>query len=166
MKIDETLVTNVLRPTALSRKQAADFYRRRWGVETAYRAVKQTLARRKLLSRSADLAERELAGIVLASWMLALLSLTSRGRGAWSRAWSPAEALRILREALHWPRRRGRSLVRQLAVALLPEVRSRRGKTRQDWPHKKNDPRCGAPKVTVASATLVAKAQHVTPIAT
>src|SRR5438445_5140437 len=71
------LVTNVRSRTALPRKQAADFYRRRWGVETAYRAVKQTLARRKLLSRSADLAERELAGIVLASWMLALLSLVT-----------------------------------------------------------------------------------------
>jgi hypothetical protein len=159
------LVTNVLRRTALSRKQAADFYRRRWGVETAYRAVKQTLARRKLLSRAGDLAERELAGIVLASWMLALLSLLTRGRGAGPRAWSPAEAVRILREALQLPRRCGHSLRRQLAVALLPEIRSRRRKTRQDWPHKKNDPRCGAPKVTVASATVVAKAQHFTPLA-
>jgi hypothetical protein len=159
------LVTNVTHRTALSRKQAADFYRRRWGVETAYRAVKQTLARRKLLSRSADLAERELAGIVLASWMLALVSLVTRGRGAWRRAWSPAEAVRILREALQCPGRCGRSLRRRLAAALLPEGRSRRRKTRQRWPHKKNDPRCGAPKVTAAPAALVEKAQHLTPLA-
>ena len=159
------LVTNVQDPTALSRKQAGDFYRRRWGVETAYRAVKQTLARRKLLSRSGDLAERELAGIVLASWMLALLSLVTRGRGAWRQAWSPAETVRILREGLQWPDRRGRSLQRRLARALLPEDRSRRRKTRQNWPHKKHDPPCGVPKVTPASAALIEKAQHFTALA-
>src|SRR5205085_1331425 len=74
------LVTNVLSRTALGRKRAADFYRRRWGVETAYRAVKQTLARRKLGSRSADLAALELAGVFLAGWALSLLSLFGRGR--------------------------------------------------------------------------------------
>lgn len=159
------LVTNVPSQTALSRQQAGDFYRRRWGVETAYRAVKQTLARRKLLSRSGDLAERELAGIVLASWMLTLLSLTTRGRGAWQRAWSPAETIRILREGLQWPGRRGRSLQRRLAGALLPENRSRRRKTRQDWPHKKHDPPCGVPKLIPASAALIEKAQHLTALA-
>jgi len=47
----------------------------------------------------------------------------------------------------------------------LPERRPRRRKTRQDWPHKKNDPRCGAPKVKAAPAALVEKAQHLTPLA-
>ena len=159
------LVTNVSSRTALSRKQAADFYRRRWGVETAYRAMKQTLARRKLLSRTSDLAQRELTGIVLASWMLALLSLLARTRRAWGRAWSVAAVVRVMRQALHGGRRAGRSLGRRLAQALVPAVRSRRRKTRQDWPHRKNDPPCGVPKIKRAPAMLVAQAQRFTPLA-
>ena len=156
-------VTNVWSRTSLSRKQAADFYRRRWGVETAYRAVKQTLARRKLLSRSSDLAERELAGIVLGSWMLALASLLARGRQLWRRAWSPAKVVRILRQALLALRRSGRSLWRLLAKALAPDAGSRQRKTRQDWPHRKNDPPCRAPKIKRASATLAKKAERFAP---
>jgi len=159
------LLTNVLSRTALSRKPAADFYRRRWGIETAYRAVKQTLARRKLLSRSGELAERELASIVWASWMMALMSLVARGRRAWRRAWSPANVLRILRESLDRMGRSGHSLMRKLSLALLPPKRWRRRKTRQEWPHKKNDPPCGVPKITPASAALIEKAQHVTALA-
>ena len=59
------LVTNVLDSFSLSKKQAAAFYRQRWGTETAYRSMKQTLDRRTLRSRAADLTKLELVGIVL-----------------------------------------------------------------------------------------------------
>ena len=158
------LATNVRSAAALSRKQAAEFYRRRWGIETAYRAVKQTLDRRKLLSRSSDLAVLELTGLVLGSWMLGLLSLLTRGRRFWRRPWSPARVVRALREALRNLSRAGASLDRRLAAALGPAERSRRRRTRQDWPHRKNDPPCGPPKIRPATATLTAKAQRFTPI--
>jgi hypothetical protein len=158
------LVTNVRSAVALSRKQAADFYRRRWGIETAYRAVKQTLARRKLLSRSSDLAVLELTGLVLGSWMLGLLSLLTRGRRLWRRAWSPARVVHALREALRNLSRAGASLDRRLAAALGPAERSRRRRKRQAWPHRKNDPPCGTPKIRQAAATLAANAQRFTPI--
>jgi hypothetical protein len=155
------LVTNVISRTALSRRQAADFYRRRWGVETAYRAVKQTLARRKLCSRSADLAALELAGIFLAGWAVALLALSARGRRALTRAWSPAQACAALRAFLGRPAARGRSLRRALARAVPAAARPGRRKARQRWPHKKNDPPCGRPRLTRASRPLARQAQRV-----
>jgi hypothetical protein len=155
------LVTNVLSRTALSRRQAADFYRRRWGVETAYRAVKQTLARRRLGSRSADLAALELVGIFLAAWAASLLALFARGRTALARAWSPAQACAALRAFLGRPTARGRSLRRALAAAVPAAARPGRRKTRQRWPHKKNDPPCGRPRLTRAPRPLARLAQRV-----
>ena len=157
------LVTNVRGRTALSRGQAADVYRRRWGVETAYRAMKQTLARRTLRSRSADLAARELLGVVPASWMLGLWSLLARGRRAWDRGWSVAAVARVIRAALRGGRRAGRSVRRAVAAAVLPAGRPRRRKVRQEWPRQKTTPRCGAPTIRPAPAALIAKAQRVTP---
>ena len=158
------LVTNVLSRTALGRKRAADFYRRRWGVETAYRAVKQTLGRRKLGSRSADLAALELAGVFLAGWALSLLSLFGRGRRALGRAWSPARAAAALRGFLGRAPARGRSLRRALARSVSAAGRPGRAKTRQRWPHKKHDPPPGAPRLTPAPRPLARKAQRLTPI--
>jgi Transposase DDE domain len=153
------LLTGVLSRRELSHKQAAEFYRRRWGVETAYRAVKQTLERRKLRSRAADLAQWELVGIFLAVWMLSIVSLFARGVQARTQAWSPAQTIGTLRQALHRAHRRGPSLRRRLAHALV-EPSPRRKKTRQRWPRQKTEPPCGAPKMKLASRTLVLKAQR------
>jgi Transposase DDE domain len=155
------LLTNVLDRRRLTKQQAADFYRRRWGVETAYRAVKQTLDRRRLRSRAADLAVLELTGIFLASWALALLAVVARSRTRLRWAWSPAAAAAALRGALGRAGRRGRSLRQALAQATLPPRRGRRKrKVRQDWPHKKHEPPCGEPKVRRAPRPLARKAQH------
>lgn len=158
------LITNVPSAQALSRRQAGEFYRQRWGTETAYRAVKQTLARRKLCSRAADLAVLELVGVFLGGWALALLALAARGRAALGRPWSPAQAARALRRALGRPATRERSLRRVLAAE---PVASRPGgrKVRQRWPHKKNDPPCRAPKIIPAPRPLVEQAQRVTAVA-
>ncbi len=154
------LLTGVLSRRQLSQKQAADFYRRRWGVETAYRAVKQTLARRKLLSRAADLAQWELVGIFLAAWALSIVSLFARGARAQRHAWSPARTIQTLRQALEHADRRGPSLRRRLAQARAePATRSRK-KTRQRWPCQKTEPPCGAPKIKRSTKTLILKAQR------
>jgi Transposase DDE domain len=155
------LVTNVQARTALPRKLAAEFYRRRWGIETAYRAVKQTLARRTLRSRAADLALHEVVGIVLASWMLALMGLLARGRRALRAVLAPAALARTLRHALDRLGRRGPSLWRRLGRAVAPSPTHRRRKVRQAWPTKKNDPPCAAPTVRRAPAALIQKAQRV-----
>jgi Transposase DDE domain len=154
------VVTNVLDPATLSRRQAADFYRRRWGVETAYRAVKQTLERRRLHSHSSDLAIWELIGVFFGGWALSLISLSTRRRQRMRHAWSPARITTTLRHALHHLHSHGHSLRRRLANALLPLWRRRRRKTRQDWPHKKHEPLCGAPNLHQASLSFILRAQH------
>jgi hypothetical protein len=154
------LLTGVLSRRELTHTQAADFYRRRWGVETAYRAVKQTLERRTLLSRAADLARWELVGIFLAVWALSIVSLFARGARAQRRAWSPAQTIRALRQALHHADRRGPSLRRRLAQALAEPSRRGRKKTRRGWPRQKTEPPCGAPKIKPATTTLILKAQR------
>jgi hypothetical protein len=158
------LLTGVLDRRRLSHQQAADFYRRRWGVETAYRAVKQTLGRRALLSRAADLAKWELVGIFLAAWALSLVSLFARGARAQKRAWSPARTIQALRQALEHAGRPGPSLRRRLAQALaeLAPPGRKKKKTRQHWPRQKTDPPCGAPDIRQAPRTLILKAQRFT----
>ncbi|HEY1432200.1 MAG TPA: IS4 family transposase [Stellaceae bacterium] len=159
------LLTGVLSRRDLSHTQAAEFYRRRWGVETAYRAVKQTLERRKLLSRAADLARWELVGIFLAAWTLSIVSLFARGGRARGRAWSPAETIRAVRQALEHADRRGPSLRRRLARAVVEHSPSGRKKIRQRWPRQKTEPPCGAPKIKPAPMTLVLKAQRFAAVA-
>lgn len=158
------VVTNVLEPTRLSHRQAADFYRLRWGVETAYRAVKQTLERRRLHSRSSDLAIWELIGVFFGCWALSLLSLSVR-RQRMHRRWSPAQTTQMLRHALHRLHCHGPSLGRRLAQALSPISKHRRHKTRQEWPHKKYDPPCGAPNLHQANLTFVLRAQRLKALA-
>jgi hypothetical protein len=53
------LVTNVLDKKALSEKNAGVLYEMRWGVEVFYRSFKQTLQKRKMLSRSPEAAKCE-----------------------------------------------------------------------------------------------------------
>jgi Transposase DDE domain len=159
------LVTSVLSRRQLSHKRAADFYRRRWGVETAYRAIKQTLARRKLLSRAADLARWELVGIFLAVWMLSIVSLFARGARARTQAWSPAQTIQTLRQALDNADRRAVSLRRRLAQALAEQSRRGHKKARRGWPRQKTEPPCGAPTIKQATTTLILKAQRFVAIA-
>src|SRR5262249_41370975 len=48
------LVTNVFAEQALSYEQAALFYEMRWGVEIFYRSCKQTMDKRRMLSRTPE----------------------------------------------------------------------------------------------------------------
>ncbi len=59
------LITDVTDPRALSARVAGELYRRRWGLEPAFRALKQTLERRAMRSCTPVNARRELAWAVL-----------------------------------------------------------------------------------------------------
>ena len=144
------LLTNVLAPGELSAAEARRLYGLRWGVELLFRALKQTLARRKMLSDSPRHAEVELDWTVLAQWLLSLLLLEQGGIKASVRQ-GFAAALRIVRTALaghadgrHW-------LGRTLARVGPDAYRRRRPKKARDWAHKKNDPPCGLPKLRMAT---------------
>lgn len=146
------LVTNVLDPRELPKRAASALYRRRWGIECAYRALKQTFGRAKLRSRAADLARLELAGVMLGHWLLALLSLRARGPTRAARDWSPARSAEALRGILTdgSSSRAWRAALRA-ALAAPPKPGRPRKRTRQEWVRKKITRPPGAPRIRPAT---------------
>ena len=126
------LLTSVLDPGALSDAQAATIYHRRWGIELTYRALKQTLQARKLRSHAPVQALLEIHGLLLGLMLLGLWTRQAIGPASPDRAWSPAQALRVVRQGLHRPE------LRQAWTPLLAEARpdeyERQHKTRVAWP--------------------------------
>ena len=152
------LLTN-LPKEQLSKQQAGRLYRARWGIEVYYRTLKQTLARRKMLSGTPDLARRELAWTLMGLWLLGLLgvdALIQDGQSPWQL--SAATALRVLRDALDG-QLRGR-LDRALAQAVKDQYQRHGSKASRDWPHKKHDPLPKAPKMRRATPAECQKAQR------
>lgn len=153
------LLTNLL-PAELSLAQAAELYRRRWGVELLFRAMKQTLARRKMRSAAPANAEVELDWTVVAQWLLSLLSWETRGpkipvqRGF-------AQTLHLVRAALAGRGDHRASLQRRLREIRPDRYVRLRPKTARHWPHKKNDPPCGVPKLRIATLREIRLAQEV-----
>lgn len=139
------VVTSVLDAQALSDAQAAALYRRRWGVELFYRALKQTMQRRKLASRSLRRAKLELHGLVLGAMVLGLMTtqaLCAAGHAA-TRA-SVATALRVLRQAKRRPAWTG--WFRRLGDAITDRYRRRRSKSSRNYPRPKYGPPPGPPR--------------------
>jgi len=134
------LLTNVLESQRLSRAMAGELYAARWGVETDYRALKQTLDRRRVLAKTPTVGALELAGNILALALLLLQAAVAQGARV-SRV-SVAAALRTVRRALECTRRRESSnwFVPALRAALRDDYHRRRPKRARDWPHKKKDP--------------------------
>jgi hypothetical protein len=149
---DVWLLTSVTDPRRLSNKAAAELYRRRWGLEVAFRSLKQTLQRRKVRSGTATHARAELDWAVLGLWILALLGFHAAGPRS-----SPAAALSAVRAARH-ATITDRTLHGRLSAAVRDRYRRRGSKSAWRWPHKKNPPAPGRPMVTRASVTQVAAA--------
>jgi hypothetical protein len=134
------LLTNVLESQRLSRAVAGELYAARWGVESDYRALKQTLDRRRVLAETPTVGALELAGNILALALLLLQAAVAQGTQV-SRV-SVAAALRTVRHALESARWRRSSnwFVASLRAALRDDYRRRRSKRARDWPRKKKDP--------------------------
>jgi hypothetical protein len=153
------LVTNVLDKKALSTKSAAALYEMRWGVEVFYRSLKQTLQKRRMLSRTPEAAKCELTWAMYGVWLLALMTTSQIiARGADPLKWSAAKARErvrhSMRQALRGPtnRHHDRALLRDLAKATQDNYVRRRSKKARAWPHKKNDPPPGDPDIRLANA--------------
>jgi hypothetical protein len=153
------LLTNVLAPEDLSAAEARRLYGLRWGVELLFRAMKQTLARRKMLSDSPRHAEVELDWTVIGQWLLSLLLLEQGGIQASVRQ-GFAAALRIVRAALAGQADGRHSLWRTLARIRPDRYRRHRPKKARDWAHKKNDPPCGMPKLRMATPMEIRMARR------
>lgn len=148
------LLTGVTDESRLSDAAACEFYAMRWGVELHYRALKQTLARRKLASAAPATARLELHWAMAALWLLCLAAADAIARSAGGdvRRLSVATALRHVRKAMAAPTTRSGSagLGRQLAKALKDSYVRTGSKRSRDWAHKKKPKPIGEPKARIA----------------
>ena len=156
------LLTSVLDPKRLSDQEVAQWYRRRWIVETGYRTFKQTLGKRKMLSDAPHKAQTELDWAVVGLWLLGL-SAADEQPSTRKDQWSAAGALRAIRRAIRCHDRRPPSggLRRQLRLARRDCYRRRGPRASRDWPNRKNDPPCGKPIIRTATRSEVLLAQRV-----
>ncbi len=156
---DVHLITDVTDPKGLSKKAAAELYRRRWGLELAFRSLKQTLERRKVRSGAPGNAMAELGWTIAGMWALSLLGVRAVvGAGHGPRRLSLAKALAAVRAA-----HRGgseRALRRRLRRAVQDHYRRRSSKRAYRWPHKKRPQPPGPPRLTIATAAQVREAQR------
>lgn len=153
------LLTSERSPEALSDAQVKHWYRQRWMIEVQYRGLKQTMEHRKLLSDSPAMARAELDWSLIGLWLLELMQVDSR---RWRRTprHSLAGGLRVVRRAMRGVGRvPAGGLARQLRAAWVDDYVRAGPKGARDWPHKKNEPPCGPPKIRTATAEEILRAQ-------
>ena len=133
------------RPRRVHRRDWPGFLNR--VVPASYRALKQTMGRRKVLAKTPTPGAMELAGNVLALAMLVLqaaIVLATR-----IRRLSVASALKVIRHAIEAVRWAGRCCAfwALLRAAVKDEYRRHSSKRARDWPHKKTDSPPGPPRL-------------------
>lgn len=147
------LLSSVTDAAELSDARAAELYKLRWGVETLFRSIKQTMDRRQSVCDSPANAAIELAWAMTALWVLGLMSLKRiirRGRSP--LRWSVAASLKVIRDALSGHKVPGgaRSFDRRLADAVTDDYTRARPKSARHWPRKKRERPPGDPKARMA----------------
>ena len=152
------LLTN-LTARQLSARRADELYARRWGVETFFRAYKQTLGRRKLLSRTPANALVECRWTVAAVWLLGLVCLARRPLVDRTH-WSPARARDAVRRALRRSVRSRPSFQAAIRKARLDRYVRRGPKRSRDYPRKKRESPPRKPRIKTANPTQVNAAKR------
>lgn len=148
------LVTSVRDEQALTDRQIGQFYRMRWGQEVFHRSFKQTLAQHKMRSDSPAQARSELDWALLGYLVLGLWSVEALiEAGQDPLQWSPAQALRFVRERMRAHGRPGRRgpLARVLRGAVKDRYVRTGSKAARNWPRKKKDQPPGMPKFREAT---------------
>jgi hypothetical protein len=156
------LLTNVFDPEQLSDEEAGILYEMRWGIEVFYRSYKQTLSRRRLLSRTPATCLAECSWTMLGLWLLGLLTVTRMvAKKLDPLSWSVALARNAVRRAMRAGIRGGeRRLFRDLAVAVKDGYQRRGPKAARDYPRKKREKPPGPPKIQSASPREVQTAKQ------
>jgi len=158
------LLTN-LPAGRLGERQASVLYEMRWGVEVFYRSMKQTLSRRKMVSRAARQARAELSWTLVGLQLLGLMSVCEIIKsGKDPLSWSVAMSLRMVRLATRdrKPRRSCRGgFFGALSRAVKDGYKRSSVKKARKWPHKKKDKQPGAPKIRKANATEVMRVKRI-----
>jgi hypothetical protein len=157
------LLTNVFDRKQLSDEEAGVLYEMRWGIEVFYRSYKQTLSRRRLLSRTPATCLAECSWTMVGLWLLGLMTVQRlASQGVDPLFWSVAMARNAVRCAMRATIRRpvGCRLFRNLATAT-KDVYQRRGpKAARDYPRKKREKPPGPPKIQSASPKEVQTAKQ------
>jgi hypothetical protein len=154
------LLTGVMDEKVLSDAQVAGLYAMRWSVELKFRALKQTMGRRKLLSDSPVSARAECDWSAMGHWMLELMSW----RESRSRKRSVAMALRSVRRAMSSNNRlkyntlKYNTLKASLAASVSDNYKRTSTKKSRHWPHKKRDKPPGEPMARIATTNQMAHA--------
>lgn len=144
------LLTSVLDSRQLSRTQAHELYRQRWGIEVEFRGLKQTLSRVKLRCREASRVYVELDWAILGMALAELLALQAQLPSSPPERRSLAqtmEALRKCRRYLLEVPDPGEDLQSQLSMAIIDDYQrssSKEARYRKPNPDKKP---LGVPKV-------------------
>lgn len=150
------LLTSVLEPQRLSDAEAAALYGKRWGVELIYRSLKQTMGRRRMVSRSPESAAAELSWAIVGLWLLGLMSVSRIiAAGQMPGRWSVATSLRQVRRAAADRGVRRAPLHRRLAEATIDNYQRKSSRKSRHWPHKKREKPPGEPKARWASESEV-----------
>jgi hypothetical protein len=151
------LLTSVPDGRRLDGPTAARLYGLRWGVEVMYRSLKQTMARRKLLSDAPRNARVELSWAMVGLWTLALIkaercpALPQGQRGV-------AAVLRVLRRAMQAGA--GSNLTGELTRLKADTYRRTGAKAARHWPHKKREKPPGKPKARNVTDAELALAEE------
>ncbi len=154
------LVTDAIDPRELSRSMASELYRRRWGLEVAFRSLKQTLQRRKVRSCTPTHARIELAWVVLGLWTLTLLGVAAiRAAGHAPPRLSAALTLASVRHAMH-SMLGPRAVQGRLRRCLIDDRPRRASKAAYRWPHKRDHAPPGPPHITTATRSQVLAAKE------
>jgi len=135
----------------------------RWGVELHYRALKQTLARRKFAGDAPTTARMELHWSMASLWLLSLMAASAIiAQGEDPRRLSVAMALRLVRRSTKAPTTRSGSagLGRQLAGAVKDSYVRVASKRARDWAHKKKPKPIGDPHARPAKKVEVRQSQE------
>jgi hypothetical protein len=160
------LLTSVLDDNLLSDAEIAKLYRRRWGIETMYRSLKQTMEKDKLRSRVPSHAQMELDWLMIGFWLLGLMTLDAAGTSQTicrGRSWSTARALRVVRQCMNISRRKRCKLYKLLAGALQDIYKRSGPKRTRSYAEKKRGKPPGQPKIRIAERSEVIAAQKFKP---
>ncbi len=163
---DVYLLTDVLDPAQLTAGEAATLFGMRWGEEVFYRSYKQTLQRRKLLSRTAATCLIEAQWTLLGLWLLGLMTVRQLIAARVDPLWfSVARARDAVRRALR--DRRARGGPRRLDPALRAAAKDRYvrhgSKAARNYPRKKREKPPEPPKIQAATEAEVKRARQLPP---
>ena len=131
-----------------------------------FRSYKQTLGRRRLMSRTAATCLIEAQWTLLGLWLLGLLAVSRlRSRGIDPLRLSVAKARDAVRYASRdsRPRRGPRSLEAALRAATKDSYRREGSKAARNYPRKKREKPPGPPKIKSATEAEARKARGLPP---